>query len=236
MTADDQRSLARPLAVSLAVVVLVVITAVVAYQRGHDAGASTDAAGGAAGTTEPASASTLKPQPVDTGFAADMVDHHEQAVQLSLLAIDKAESTAVRQLALEIATGQRREAGQLTQFLVDRGIDRTDPQRTVMAWMDEPTPHDRMPGLATPEQVVALTNATGPEVDRLFVQLMAAHHRGASTWPSTQPRTPRPRPSGTSPPAWSSSRTTRSPTSAPSSWADPRGFRFPDSGGASMLR
>jgi uncharacterized protein (DUF305 family) len=141
---------------------------VVAYQRGTERSP-------APSTAPPA---TLRAQPIDTGFAADMIDHHDQAVQMSLLAIGNAESPAVRQLAVEIATAQRREGGMLIQFLKDRGIDQTDPQRTVMSWMDEPTPHDRMPGLATPQELVDLTNASGPETDRLFVTLMLRHHEG----------------------------------------------------------
>ena len=84
----------------------------------------------------------------------------------------------VRSLATSIIADQRREMGVLDQFLRDRGITTVDPRRTVMAWMGEPTAPDRMPGLATTDQIVALTNAQGPEVDRIFLDLMLEHHRG----------------------------------------------------------
>ena len=163
------------LAASAVVLVLLVAVAIVSYGRGADQATSPAPSPATAPAMSPG---TLRAQPIDTGFAADMIDHHEQAVQMSLLAIGQATSPAVRQLALEIATAQRRESGMLMQFLRDRGIDHVDPQRTVMAWMDEPTPHDQMPGLATQEELVALTNADGPTTDALFVQLMLRHHEG----------------------------------------------------------
>jgi uncharacterized protein (DUF305 family) len=166
--------------VPAAVVVALVVVGAVSYQAGTRSPSTSPTttvtpAGGPGTTTDPGH---LKAQPVDVGFAADMIDHHDQAVALSLLAIDRATTSAVRTLALEIATSQRREGGMLLQFLRDRGIATTDPTRMVMTWMDEPTPHDQMPGLATKDEVLALTNATGDDIDRLFVELMIRHHEG----------------------------------------------------------
>jgi uncharacterized protein (DUF305 family) len=39
----------------------------------------------------------------------------------------------------------------------------------------------QMPGMATPEQLAALRAASGADFDRLFFQLMTAHHEGALT-------------------------------------------------------
>ena len=47
-----------------------------------------------------------------------------------------------------------------------------------MSWMGEPVPLERMPGLATTDDLRALAAATGDERDRLFVQLMTVHHEG----------------------------------------------------------
>lgn len=153
-----------------AVLVLVVAAVAVGYRVG--------ASGSSDQGAPPPVPSTLKPQPVDVGFAMDMMEHHDQAVQMSLLALANGTTQPVRSLATSIIADQRREMGVLDQFLRDRGITTIDPHRTVMTWMGEPTAHDRMPGLATPDQIVALTNAQGPEVDRLFLDLMLEHHRG----------------------------------------------------------
>lgn len=162
------------LAIFAAVAALVMAAMFAGYRIGSSSSPSTGAAA-PPGTAPPV---TLKPQPVDIGFAEDMNDHHDQAVEMSLLVVDRATTQAVRSMALKIATDQRRENGLLLQFLHDRGVTLVDPQRTVMAWMNEPTPHDKMPGLATSDQIVQLTNAQGADIDRLFVDLMIAHHEG----------------------------------------------------------
>src|SRR5690606_25184466 len=148
---------------------VVVLAALAGYRAGQD-GAAAPVAGGE--TT----ANTLKAQPVDVGFAADMYDHHEQAVQMALTIMDKTTNPGVRAHAVQIAAGQRRESGMFEQFLIDRGIGFSDPRRTVMTWMGEPTPAEEMPGLATAQELVALTAATGEDADRLFLDLMIRHH------------------------------------------------------------
>jgi uncharacterized protein (DUF305 family) len=120
----------------------------------------------------------LPVDPVDAGFATDMLDHHQQALQMSLLALDKATTTPVRSLATRMIVSQQSEAGRFLQYLEERGLRQGDPDREVMAWMGMPMPRRDMPGLASPQELVALTNASGVEVDRLFLDLMIRHHEG----------------------------------------------------------
>jgi uncharacterized protein (DUF305 family) len=116
--------------------------------------------------------------PVDAGFATDMLDHHQQALQMSLLAIDKATTTPVQTLAIKMVTGQQSESGRFLQYLEERGLHQGDADRVVMGWMGMARPRAQMPGLASPEELLALTNATGPDVDRRFLDLMIRHHEG----------------------------------------------------------
>ncbi len=44
--------------------------------------------------------------------------------------------------------------------------------------MNEPTPVDRMPGLASDADIDKLLASSGKEADQLFVDLMTAHHQG----------------------------------------------------------
>jgi uncharacterized protein (DUF305 family) len=128
-----------------------------------------------------APAAALAADPVDVGFATDMFDHHQQALQMALLATDQASTTPVRTLAIEMIAGQQVESGRFVQYLEERGLRTSDPSdanRQAMAWMGMPTPRARMAGLATPDQMVALTNATGVAFDRLFLELMLHHHEG----------------------------------------------------------
>ena len=46
------------------------------------------------------------------------------------------------------------------------------------ALMSETTPGEPMPGLATPEQLQQLRDAEGVEAERIFLELMIAHHQG----------------------------------------------------------
>jgi uncharacterized protein (DUF305 family) len=116
--------------------------------------------------------------PVADGFAADMVDHHDQAVLLADHAARRARQPAVRVLATDILAGQRYEMGRLEQYLTDRGRDRPDPERTVMGWMAMPVPAAQMPGLVGRDDVVAYLNSDGAEVDRRFLELLIPHHEG----------------------------------------------------------
>jgi uncharacterized protein (DUF305 family) len=120
----------------------------------------------------------IEVDPVDVGFATDMLDHHQQALQMGLLAEDKATTTPVKALAVKMVAGQQMESGRFIQYLEERGRRQGDPDREVMRWMGMPLPRHEMPGLASQAEMLALTNATGGDVDRLFLDLMLRHHEG----------------------------------------------------------
>jgi uncharacterized protein (DUF305 family) len=130
------------------------------------------------GAPPPTVDSTLPAGPVDIGFAQDMLDHHDQAVQLASYAQAHATSPMVQSMAAAVLGTQRYEIGVLEQFLRDHGAARGDPDRTVMAWMGMPEPHDHMPGLQSHEAVVDFLNQQGPALDREFLTLMIDHHQG----------------------------------------------------------
>jgi uncharacterized protein (DUF305 family) len=115
----------------------------------------------------------------EAGFARDMITHHLQAVEMSMIAYDRATLPGVRQLGYDIATGQQGQIGMMHQWLRDWGLPPTGPEPP-MAWMPggEAMAGAPMPGMATADQLRALREAEGPEVDRLFLELMTAHHLG----------------------------------------------------------
>jgi len=140
----------------------------------------------APGDTEPTSAS------VEAGFARDMQVHHQQAVEMALIVRDATDDPDVRLLAYDIATSQSQQAGQMFGWLATWGLSQAAAEPT-MTWMTRPTlsgeahehggdsahtPGDPMPGLATDEQMTALRAATGVEAERMFLELMIAHHQG----------------------------------------------------------
>jgi uncharacterized protein (DUF305 family) len=135
-------------------------------------------------------ASAPGPESAEAGFARDMQTHHNQAVEMSILLRDRTDDNELRLLALDIATAQGQQAGQMFAWLVMWGVPQTSTQPE-MAWMSLPTldgGHDEhstahsagepMPGLASPEQMAALRDAQGLEAERLWLQLMIDHHVG----------------------------------------------------------
>jgi uncharacterized protein (DUF305 family) len=119
------------------------------------------------------------PNAVDTGFLQDMRAHHEQAVYLGLYYLeDKDTNPALRDIAREIVFGQGIEIGRMIQLLRQFGKPDANQTDTAMGWMNEPTPAERMPGLATDTDIDKLLASSGSAADQLFVQLMVAHHQG----------------------------------------------------------
>jgi len=123
---------------------------------------------------------------VDVGFAQDMSEHHQQAVQMAGWERDHTADPALKQLAFDIETTQLQQIGRMQGWL---GLWGAPAQSTGghMAWMSAPSGHDHaaggaavdtMPGMATSEQLRALRASSGQQLDVLFLQLMLRHHEG----------------------------------------------------------
>ncbi len=122
---------------------------------------------------------TPDPNAVDIGFLQDMRTHHEQAVNLALyyLSLDDTDPE-LRVMAREIAFGQGIDIGRMIQLLRQYGATETNESDVAMSWMNEPTPNDRMPGLASDADIDKLLASSGSDADKQFVDLMVAHHQG----------------------------------------------------------
>lgn len=144
----------------------------------------------------------------DVRFMTAMIGHHAQAITMARLAPSRGASEGVRTLAARIINAQRDEIGTMRQWLRERlqpvpavpeldgappapaddehaGHDTSghDTSGHDMAGMGD-TPrmagHALMPGMLTPAQMAELEAARGREFDRLFLQSMIQHHRGAT--------------------------------------------------------
>ena len=115
---------------------------------------------------------------VDIGFLQDMLDHHNQALVISNLYLDNNADGDAAPYAREVIMFQTRDIGWMEDWLADDGYNRGEPDRTAMVWMDEPTPVAEMRGMQTPERRQELSDARGAEADRLFFDMMTAHHLG----------------------------------------------------------
>ncbi|MGN3975202.1 DUF305 domain-containing protein [Tsuneonella sp. SYSU-LHT278] len=112
--------------------------------------------------------------PGDVAFMQAMIVHHEQAVEMAALARQRTSNPAVLKTADRIAAGQADEMKFMTGWLADRNEEVSTPGMG-HAGHD----HHAMKGMASPEQMAALAAAEGTAFDRLFLQMMIAHHRGA---------------------------------------------------------
>ena len=113
----------------------------------------------------------------EAGFARDMMIHHAQAVQMAEIVRDRTENEAIRALAQQITLSQRAEIGHMQGWLAAWSLQSTSDE-PAMSWMGHPTEGD-MPGMATPEELNRLMEASPEEADTLFLLLMIPHHKGA---------------------------------------------------------
>lgn len=109
----------------------------------------------------------------DTTFAQAMIVHHEGAIEMANLAVRKAESQEVRDLAENIAAAQGPEIEMMTNWLESWGEDTTP-----MPGMEDHGGMD-MDGMSQQEAMNELEDLSGADFDRRFLELMIAHHEGA---------------------------------------------------------
>lgn len=119
-----------------------------------------------------------EPNAVDVGFLQDMIDHHDQAVTISMAVIGRPSDPTTQSFAREVVIYQRWEIGVMDTLLADWGDGRGDVGRTAMAWMGMPSPVGAMPGMQSAEAIQQLSTLEGPDLDRAFFTMMRDHHLG----------------------------------------------------------
>ncbi|ROP42245.1 DUF305 domain-containing protein [Saccharothrix texasensis] len=118
----------------------------------------------------------VAPSEADLRYVASMIVHHQQALEMTALAPERAQNETVRGLASRIHDTQGPEIAAMEQW--QRQYAEDAPAHGHGATLPE-VDHRSMPGMATDEQLAALAAARGADFDRLFLQLMIAHHEGA---------------------------------------------------------
>lgn len=112
---------------------------------------------------------------VDAGFARDMQVHHNQAVEMSVVVRDRSDDPAVRGMALDILLTQQQQSGQMYGWLETWGLPQAS-STPPMQWMG--MAGMPMMGLASQQDMRLLGEAEGVQAERLFLELMIAHHAG----------------------------------------------------------
>lgn len=100
----------------------------------------------------------------DQMFAVMMIPHHEQAIELSDLALLSSADPVIKALAAEIRAAQAPEIAQLKSW----GLSDTGSQMGHV-----------MDGMLSDDEMQKLAAVKGSEFDRLFLEGMIKHHQGA---------------------------------------------------------
>ena len=108
----------------------------------------------------------------DVTYAQGMTMHHQQAVEMSDIVLDKSGvDPEVTQLAKDIKKAQGPEITTMQGWLDDWGQGSIDHES--MNGMDG------MDGMVSAEDITALKQADGPAASTLFLTQMIEHHEGA---------------------------------------------------------
>jgi uncharacterized protein (DUF305 family) len=111
--------------------------------------------------------------PADVRFMQGMIGHHAQALEMTEIIRARSGNEAIRALALRIEVSQADEIKMMQGWLAARRQPQPDPHA------HHAPGATLMPGMLTREQLARLSEASGPELDRLFLELMIKHHEGA---------------------------------------------------------
>ncbi|MEU8006053.1 DUF305 domain-containing protein [Catellatospora sp. NPDC049111] len=164
-------------AVSLAVLTTVVLAA----------GATAGCAGTRTQQSAPAHpAAVAQPSPTqqfndtDVQFLQQMIVHHQQALMMSRMAAATAPDADVKQLAVEIEQEQTPEIEQMSAWLQQWGkpVPSMGPGMALPS-MSPPMGRGMMPSMGPMPDMGRMQNMTGEQFDRMFLQMMIAHHEGA---------------------------------------------------------
>jgi uncharacterized protein (DUF305 family) len=113
----------------------------------------------------------------DVMFAQMMIPHHEQAIEMADVVLAKPDADPqITELANEVRAAQAPEIEELGQWLD--------------AWGAEPsaehTGHAGTDGMMSDDDMQTLTDAAGPEANRMFLEQMIVHHEGAVEMAQTE--------------------------------------------------
>lgn len=104
---------------------------------------------------------------IDRAFVADMIPHHESAVEMAQIAEDRGQSTFVTELAGDIISSQKSEISKM---------------RVIASRLDDAGVKPKSLGLPAHEMGMDMDVSklkTAKPFDRAFIDMMIPHHQGA---------------------------------------------------------
>lgn len=131
-----------------------------------------------AGATPAMAQASTPATPADIAFVTGMIAHHAQAVEMSALIAARTTRHELHLLGERITVSQNDEIAMMRQWLRDHGAAVPD---SAAAHAHHGGHGALMPGMLTPEDMQALTAASGNAFDRRYLEGMIRHHQGALT-------------------------------------------------------
>lgn len=144
------------------------------------------------GTLTTATGQDSEHSAADVMFSRMMIPHHQQAIEMSDIILDKDDVPAdVRTMAEEIKAAQGPEIEQMRQWLEQWGVpggpqggpmmgdDVPGHMGDHMGGADDAAGMPMMDGMLSGQEMRELSDARGPDAARLFLEQMIAHHEGA---------------------------------------------------------
>lgn len=126
--------------------------------------------------SDPTAQASAEHNDADIAFARGMIPHHQQAVEMSKLAATRAGGD-VRRLATTIEQAQSPEIAKMRGFLASWNASESGMDHE--AEDHESGDHGGDSGMMSDGQMRRLEQADGAAFDRMFLEMMIAHHEGA---------------------------------------------------------
>ncbi len=106
--------------------------------------------------------------PYDVQFLDTMIQHHRGGIKMMKMAVDKAQSKGVKQMAEHMMNDQKKEIGELKSL---RNQVKVDAPKAI---------NMMLPGMMPMEKEMAeLEASSGSHFDKHFLHTMIKHHQGA---------------------------------------------------------
>jgi len=115
-------------------------------------------------------------------FARDMTAHHIQAVEIATILRDRTSDPELRQVLIDMVLTQQAQIGHMQGWLQAWGLPYSGPNPPMTGEMEHEghlmTMTPSLMGMASQEEINALSALPVPEAEIKFLQMMIKHHQG----------------------------------------------------------
>ena len=161
----------RPALAVCGVVLAAVLAACGSSSSGTGAAPSAASSSSAAAAPSSAASVSAESRAGDVMFAQMMIPHHEQAVEMSDLALKSGAGAEVTALATQIKAAQGPEIATMQGWLAAWGASAGSASDHM----------GHMPGMMSADDMTELASLRGSAFDDRWLRMMIAHHEGALT-------------------------------------------------------